>query len=198
MNKKRTKFTSTIIIHVTIWVAWFITQSLKAIVAWQPLPFWPVAWNYIGLVLVFYSSLVIGRSYCSSTSFIKGLSLGGRSRAMYLIFRPQILFFFLVPIAYITTSWLLDKYFFATGQRSGLIADFFYYADSRFTRCSIYWITGLSLAFVLYFFRKKNHLLQMHRQREAMMKQYIDNNIKKSDDRLIKMENDLLKFTGKK
>jgi hypothetical protein len=168
--------TKKVLIHLAAWLVWYSLNSIAFL--YIKVPLWPVLYNYVSLMIVFYCCYFIGLSYWNRPRLTDALMLNRWQRVRFFVWRWQIPALFAVAWAYIGVSWLADNYFVQTGiLKNPIQSKFLWYADSRFTREAFYILAGLSLASVTTIIRRKNDIIRAEKalniitmQENAMMK----------------------------
>jgi hypothetical protein len=142
--------------HAAAWIIWYNLNSLTlltvdfsklSIAGWLHLAF-----NYISLVLVFYSVVHIMQNMFKRISFVKYQNLKGLAAIKYLL-KMELIGVFLIVVFYVGIAFFLDRTYF--GYEYPSIGS---HIDKRFTRVISYVVTAVGYAYFLYY-KKRQEIL---------------------------------------
>lgn len=170
------------LLHFTIWIAWFASQSISSLIDIENFPIWPAAYNYLSLIVVFYITYYAVKNLCNNISFYKAAKMKGIKLVSYVVFRPQAAKILLIAAIYPVCSWFYDGFMVAQGYLPYRYPDFFKYIDGRWGRESLYICIAIMIAVFRFMYRKKDSIIRSQRAQNKMLFDHLNKNDKFLDD----------------
>jgi hypothetical protein len=174
--------------HLLIWVFWYGSTNISAIIKYKQTPWVPAFYNFISLAVVFYACYYLAKSYAKKISLAEGLIKIKKGNFKYFFFRWEVAGFLGVLFGNIFISWIIDHLLFGQKLSFYLSEDFWMYADGKFARQSLYVYTGIAIAFVRQIIKYKNEIITY--KAERLKVEQLDNRYlrKALDERYKKLE----------
>jgi hypothetical protein len=133
-----------VIWHIIIWTLWCTVTSVGSLLRLNVIPWPPLLFNHLSLILVFYLIYSLVTSYKLKFSGEDVSEMNMKQQVVYFLGHWEVLGIIAVLFGNIVFSWFADHYFCRVGYfpRSALVDNFWLYADGKFARESFYASTG--------------------------------------------------------
>jgi hypothetical protein len=176
------KIVSTIMLHLSVWIVWFAFDGLGYWHLWYQFDKLPMLYNYVSLVLVFYSICHFARMQFNKLSYEVFDSQSGLGKIKYLLFRSEAFAILGITQLYIWVSWYVDVYVFKMGYN-----DFAIYWSSRLSREMYYVSSAISVAFFLVYKTRRDMQDMVKDARIFQLEEFKEKKLREYDEEMEKM-----------
>jgi hypothetical protein len=157
--KKKTAL-NLLLVHLLVWLTWLFLQSLSLFETWHLSDKNILAYNYLSLVLLFYSVHYLAGKYFRQLSYSAFRVMNNRQKAGYLLLRRQVPAISFIILLYAIGSWFVDSYIFNLKYPY-----FFLYCSGRWNVEAFYVLTGIGLSCFFEYAKRKNLKIQEKEER---------------------------------
>jgi hypothetical protein len=148
-----------VMIHLSLWVFWYSSTNISAIVNYKQTPWAPAFYNFISLAVVFYLSYILAKRYIKHTDLVYGLKQEKKQKFQYFVLRKEVAGILAVIFGTMFISWNVDHVLFGQNLNFYLSENFWMYADGKFARMAFYIGAGIGVALIYEIRRRKNQII---------------------------------------